>query len=180
MQEYFMAQMGVNLFSLIELGIFVGKSYRKYHEFLLHHCVTIILILFATLSNQFAAGIIVIFIHNASDIFSSGARAYLETKFARSSLLAIFFVAMLGSWVFMRLYVYPSCVLQQLMAQMPSPDDYWYVMRFEYGVYMSLNWVLVGMHCFWIYFMLKFAVKNAKGGKLENVHEAATPGRKTN
>ncbi len=77
---------------------------------------------------------------------------------------------MLGSWVFMRLYVYPSCVLTQMMAQIPKPDDYWFVMRFEYIAYLAMNWVLVGMHCFWIYYMLKFAVKNAKGGKLENTH----------
>lgn len=38
--------------------------------------------------------------------------------------------------------------------------------------------VLVGMHLFWIYFILEFAYKKVKKGNVENTHEAATPAKK--
>lgn len=38
--------------------------------------------------------------------------------------------------------------------------------------------VLVGMHLFWIYFILEFAYKKVKKGTMENTHEAATPAKK--
>lgn len=41
-----------------------------------------------------------------------------------------------------------------------------------------MAYVLVGMHLFWIYFILEFAYKKVKKGNVENTHEAATPAKK--
>jgi ceramide synthetase len=174
-----MVQMGIHLFSLFELVFIIGKSYRKYHEFLLHHCVTIILILFSMMSNQIAAGVIIIIVHDASDIFSSFGRGYLETRFLHPVVMVGSFITMLFSWVYLRTVVYPFCILAQVWANSPLPDDHWFIINFEYKALLLMASVLVGMHAFWIYFILEFAFKKAKGGKVENTHEAATPGKKS-
>jgi hypothetical protein len=153
----------------------IGSSYRKYHEFLLHHCITITLILFSMFSNQIAAGVIIIIVHDASDIFSSFARGYIETRFRNKLTMAIAYLTMLFSWVYLRAVVYPFCILAEVWGHVPRPEDHWYIINFEYRALVSMASILVGMHLFWIYFIIAFAVKKAD----VNTHEAATPAKKS-
>jgi hypothetical protein len=63
-------------------------------------------------SNQIAAGVIIIIIHDTSDIFSSFCRGYIETKFRNKLTMVIGFLTMLFSWVYLRAIVYPFCILR--------------------------------------------------------------------
>lgn len=92
--------------------------------------MTIILIIFSMMSNQIAAGVIIIIVHDASDIFSSGGRGYLETKYINTFLMIFFFVTMLVSWVYFRAIVYPACILTEVWAHSPLPTDIWHVINF--------------------------------------------------
>jgi predicted transposase YdaD len=49
---------------------------RKYYEWMLHHFMAASLILFSMMCNEIAAGVMVLIIHDASDIFMAGSRAY--------------------------------------------------------------------------------------------------------
>jgi hypothetical protein len=131
------------------------------------------------MSNQIAAGVIIIIIHDASDIFSSFGRGYLETRFLNPFVMVFSFITMLFSWVYLRTVVYPFCILAQVWAHAPKPTDDWYMINFEYKSLLIMATVLVGMHAFWIYFIIAFALKKKKSGKVENTHEAATPGKKS-
>lgn len=92
--------------------------------------MTIILIIFSMMSNQIAAGVIIIIVHDASDIFSSGGRGYLETKYLNTFLMIFFFVTMLVSWVYFRAIVYPICILTEVWAHSPLSTDIWHVINF--------------------------------------------------
>ncbi len=82
------------------------------------------------MSNQIAAGVIIIIVHDVSDIFSSAARGFVETK-GRDSIVMIFlFVGVLISWVYMRTIIYPFCILAQVWANIPKPTDIWYIINF--------------------------------------------------
>lgn len=173
-----MVQLGIHFFSLFELIFIIGKSYRKYHEFLLHHCVTIVLIIFSMMSNQITAGVIIIIVHDISDISSSAARGYVETKNRNTILMVFMFIVVLFSWVYLRTIIYPFCILAQVWANIPKPTDIWYIISFEYKFLLGMATVLVFMHAFWIYFILEFAYKKVKKGKVVNPHEEATPAKK--
>ena len=85
-----MVQFGIHLFKIYELLFIYGPNSRKFYEWLLHHFVAVILILFSLLSNQITAGIVILIIHDASDIFSSLGRGYMETKFTNTiGLIAV-------------------------------------------------------------------------------------------
>jgi ceramide synthetase len=54
---------------------------RKYHEFLLHHCVAVSLIILSMLSNETAVGAVVLITHDLSDILAAFSRGFVETKY---------------------------------------------------------------------------------------------------
>ncbi len=82
------------------------------------------------MSNQITAGVIIIIIHDFSDIFSSVARAFFETKWRDSILLGFMYLGFLASWVYMRTVIYPFCILAQVWANTPKPTDIWYAINF--------------------------------------------------
>jgi len=67
--------------------------------------------MFSLLTNQIAVGIVILIIHDASDIFSSCGRAYMETKFTSTIGLVLGFFGILVSWVYLRTVVYPFCIV---------------------------------------------------------------------
>lgn len=97
---------------------------------MLHHCVTVTLILFSMMSNQVAAGVIIVIVHDASSVFSSGGRAYLESKFvSRLGMQATFFF-MIASWTYLRSIVFPFCLLAQTWANRPLQDSFYSIINF--------------------------------------------------
>lgn len=77
MEIFILVQLGFHLFSLFELMFIIGRSYPKYYESMLHHCITVTLIVFSTMSNWVTVGITIMVVHDTSSVFSSGGRAYL-------------------------------------------------------------------------------------------------------
>jgi ceramide synthetase len=129
------------------------------------------LIFFSLLSNQVAMGLVVLIVHDASDTFSALARAYIETKNVNNLLVVIKFVLMLGSWIYMRLIVYPFCLVKYTYLNTPSPTDMWYSIKYEHTTIVVMAALLIGMHAFWIYYMVLFGIKHMKKGRIENPHE---------
>ena len=157
-----MVQFGIHLFKIYELLFIYGPNSRKFYEWLLHHFVAVILILFSLLSNQITAGIVILIIHDASDIFSSLGRGYMETKFTNTIGLMIGFFAILISSLYLRTIVYPFWVVREIYLNIPGQDDDWYTIKFEYVFTFVMTTVLLGMHVFWIYFLVLFGLKKIK------------------
>ena len=118
--------------------------------------------MFSLLTNQIAVGIVILIIHDASDIFSSCGRAYMETKFTSTIGLVLGFFGILVSWVYLRTVVYPFCIVSQIYNNIPSVNDDWYAIKFEYVCIFTMTAVLLGMHIFWIYFLVIFGIKKVK------------------
>lgn len=58
-----------------------------------------------------------------------------------------------------------------MIKKIPNPGDDWYVISLQYKIVILLSYVLIGMHLFWIYFMMKLGIRAAIGEKLVNPHE---------
>ena len=78
---------------------------------------------------------------------------------------------MLGSWVYMRLVIYPFCLVKYTYYKTPLPTDMWYSIKYEHMTIVVMAILLIGMHAFWIYFMVFFGIKSLKKGRRENPHE---------
>ncbi len=109
---FYMVQLGIHFFSMIEIVTIRRKTDRKYYEFLLHHFMATTLILFSLLTNNVAVGTIILFLHNFSDVTAAFVRALVETKFNSILVDAIFWVLAVINWSYMRTIVFPFCVIR--------------------------------------------------------------------
>ena len=153
-----MFHLGVHSFSVFEL-IFVrrGKE-RKYYEWMLHHSVAATLILFSMMINEITVGVMILIIHDASDIFLAGGRFYSEAYFKKFNIITYLVMASLFVvWIYLRIIFYPFCLLSNVYINKPLPTDEWYMIKNEYMYLFVTSSLLVGMHIYWTTFLIKSA-----------------------
>ena len=171
MEMYFNIQLGVHLFSVFEMIVIKRKKERKYYEFLLHHFMAASLILFSMMSNQITVGVSILVIHDASDILLAGGRALLDMRFATEVIKAVGLVGCMCTWIYMRIIVFPFCMIANVYANRPTPQDEWYIISFEHDYLLFQLIVLECMHIFWTYMLVKMGVKAAAGEVIYNCHD---------
>lgn len=166
-----MIQLGVHLFSVFEMIVIKRKTERKFYEYLLHHFVAATLILFSMMCNEITAGSMILIIHDMSDILIAFGRAFIETKFESKMRTLSVYIGMTIIWIYLRIIVFPFCLLANVYANKPTPQDEWYLISFEYSYLLVMAFVLYGMHLFWTYFLIKLGWRSASGKNFVNVHE---------
>jgi len=104
---FYMNCMGFFFFELVWHVACEDWNKGDFLEMLLHHFVTIYLMLFSFLGNLFI-GAPVLLIHNSSDICISLCRAINETKY--NKIGGHIFIVGVAIWVYMRCWVFPQLV----------------------------------------------------------------------
>ena len=125
-----MIQLGIHFFSLFEMIIIKRKTELKFYEYVLHHSVAVSLILFSSMSNQITSGAMTLIVHDASDILMAFTRFYIETTKANKFTSNILFVLMTLVWIWMRIIVFPFCILANVYNNRPTGGDSWYMISF--------------------------------------------------
>jgi hypothetical protein len=171
LEMYFMIQLGIHTFSLFEMIVIKRKTELKFYELVLHHSVAASLILFSTMSNQIAAGTMTLIVHDASDILMAFARFFIETVWAKKALSNMVYIATTLVWIWMRIIVFPFCLLSNVYMNRPRPGDEWYMIWFEYNYLLTMAIVLYGMHLFWTFLIIKTGLKSAGKKEIVNVHD---------
>jgi len=171
-----MIQLGVHVLSVFEMVVIKRKSERKYYEYLLHHFLAASLILFSMTCNEIIAGTIILIVHDSSDIFIALSRAIFDIELPFKSLVSIpmVFVAVL-TWIYMRIIVFPFCLLANVYINKPTIHDDWHMIYYPYMYLLLMAFVLFAMHIYWTYFILKSVVKSLVKGDTINVHEKPKP-----
>lgn len=114
----------------------------------------------------------ILIVHDASDIMIAFGRSFVETKYAtKNYVIVLIYIAMTSIWIFMRILVFPFCLLANVYANKPTPKDEWHQISFEYNYLLTMAFVLYGMHIFWTYFIIMIGVRSSSGKAIENVHE---------
>jgi ceramide synthetase len=107
------------MFSVFELVV-IKKREAKYYEWMLHHFMAASLILFSMMCNEITAGVMILIIHDASDIFVAGGRVYIEAHITKNKAVTGFIVFMLFlTWVYLRIVVFPFCLLANVYINKP-------------------------------------------------------------
>lgn len=177
MAMYFMVQLGVHAFSVFELIAIKGLKEHKFYETLLHHCIAVNLILFSMMSNQIAAGLIIVIIHDMSDILLACLRAYIETKFSKKLMLILpLGFCMFFNWFYLRIVVFPFCLLSNVFINKPTEKDEWFMIYWEYVYLLTMAFVLYGLHLYWTYYMIKSVWKSVLKKETINQHERIKQG----
>ena len=160
------------MFSIFELILVRRGKERKYYEWMMHHSVASSLILFSMMCNEIAAGVMILIIHDASDIFLAGGRFYFEAHFKKNNFVTMVVIALLfGAWIYMRLIVFPFCLLANVYINQPLPSDEWYIIRHEYLYLFLMGASLVGMHIYWTFYMIKSAYSSLIKKQVVNTYD---------
>jgi len=126
---------------------------------LLHHVTTFALFLFANLSNIAPVGILILFVHDASDFlraldqFSSDIKNWYIWK---TMLLSINVIKLIG-WVYFRIIVFPLCINQSIYDALPWNESFSVFVPLLFIVF--LNFMIFSMHVFWLYLMVRVGRK---------------------
>jgi len=149
---FYQMQFGWHFHTLIDHVVYKWKD-PKFWEMFLHHSVAVFLIFFSYLSNQVPVGLLVLITHDPSDIGLCGSRYYNDMKGKKMPLLIAIYIGFVLSWIFLRLFVFPKCVVGQAFISLFNyPQDLMYPVYLYMILMMS---ALVILHFYWFTFVMR-------------------------
>ena len=125
-----------------------------------HHFCTIILLVFSLYNHFDSIGSIIIFLHNASDIFVYFGRTLLYTK-APNFLKKLFSVCLLISFVYCRLFVYGRLIYEFFIYAT------WETFYLKNAFQIALLSLYI-LHCTWTYKLIRIAYNSIVKAKFND------------
>jgi len=163
---YYMVQFGFHLESLVSHTF--SKPRSDYMEMMLHHIVTLLLIFLSYMSNYSTPGVIILFLHDWSDILVSVVKAIVDLK-TPSWLIGGVFTTLMVSWAYTRLYVFPFEVIRVCcFGAYHSPN----MTQNSLILQTSMLLILLVLHIYWFaifcQILYHFAAKKKKQDMMSN------------
>eukprot|EP00742_Colponemidia_sp_Colp-10_P020702 GILJ01024172.1.p1 GENE.GILJ01024172.1~~GILJ01024172.1.p1 ORF type:complete len:286 (+),score=31.94 GILJ01024172.1:69-860(+) len=148
----------IGFFAAELIAIFVEARRSDFREYLIHHSVTLYLLIFSFISFEHVPGGYVILLHDMSDIFLCASKMshYART---RPSVTNVFFGLFVSSFIFLRLYCLPH---QTTMFLTLLPTIQYATINFWIMIFFLQ--VLQCLHIFWGVLIVRMIVKLATGG----------------
>jgi len=161
---YMMIAMGYHLYSLIAHCI--GPSRPDFVEFLLHHIITLLLIMCGHFLNFIPIAGMISLVHDAADVFVYLARVFVDTVYDKISL--VFYVGLMIVFAYGRLYVFPVHLISNTIYFNDKTADA--IPGFHFmGVILHL---LLALHIYWYFLLANIGYKYAIGAGAQDIHES--------
>jgi len=161
---FYQIQFGWHFHTLIDHIVYKWRD-PKFWEMFLHHSVAVFLIFFSYLSNQVPVGILVLLTHDPSDIGLCWSRYHNDIKGKRKSLLIMIYLLFVFSWMYLRLFVFPKCVVGQALVTLWNYQE---DLMFPVYVYMIIMMsVLVVLHIYWFTYIIRILIIGVSSTKKE-------------
>ena len=106
LKEMYCIQLGTHLYSFLH-QIIMRRKDKKFFEYVLHHGVALLLILYSYCTNFINTGSIVLLTHDVSDILIVLARGYGDFSFKNKKMLNAIYITAFSIWCYSRLYAFP-------------------------------------------------------------------------
>ena len=148
--------------SLIYLFL-IGLKRNDRNEMLIHHLVTIFIILLSWYAKFIYIGIVVMFLHNISDISTYAIKVLIDTDC--NNLTIILFIAVLLTWGWTRLYVLPN-IIRQIYINVPS-----LIGRSNTNIFIVLLGTLFCLHIYWYGLVLNMGYVKLKKNIIEDTYQ---------
>lgn len=140
---YYLMGISYVLTDLIWL-LFFYEAQTDFALMLLHHVLTISLILFSYLTNLSSVGVVVLYLHDFSDVFCYFCRTTLNLEIPKA-LRVIPAIMLFLNWIYVRLYVFGKCIyLLGNFSTSKHPSNIHLIVLWYFLV------ILFFMHAFWI------------------------------
>lgn len=139
--------------------LFMDEKRKDFVAMLIHHFLTLVLLIVSYGTRFHKVGILVLFVHDATDILLefSKCNIYLKNRGGKfysvhENISNIGFVAFLSAWYLFRLYWFPLKVLYT--SGVISAHRTMLKGAKLYGFFNSLLWILLCLDIYWFYFIL--------------------------
>ncbi|KAJ3618383.1 hypothetical protein MTP99_006383 [Tenebrio molitor] len=144
------------------IGQFVVDVKRKdFWQMFVHHLATILLMCFSWLAGVFRLGCLVLMVHDCADVFLEAAKVakYADYHATCTAIFCFFTVV----WVVTRLGIFPFWIIKHTLTDaMKIVPDFP-----AYYTFNGLLLLLLALHCFWTYLILKVVAKVLGEGQVE-------------
>lgn len=127
---------------------------------LLHHFVTVALIVFSYMLNYIGTAVTVIFLHDVSDLPLVFTKIFSETRLMKVSLPS--FLVSVVTWLCLRLLYYPYIIY--LVYSLYQGEE-----KFCHGVVVFFLSILVVLHYFWFYMFIQILLYYKKKGDGDDI-----------
>lgn len=141
---------------------FLETRRKDFYQMFVHHIISICLIIFSFTCNFVRIGSLIILIHDIADIplHMSKMLIYLKWKKLCDAVFALFSIV----WIVTRCGIFPLYIVANTLFYATSIVP----MHPVYYIFNMLLCMLVLLHFFWTYFILRMIVSNAVTGKIED------------
>lgn len=156
--NFYLANIGFRVYDTVDYFI-----YRFYDidssEKLVHHFLTLVLVLGSYSINYFPIGCVVLVLHDFSDFFIGMARSGMELS--GSIMTLVFYFFFLSSWIWFRIYFFAFIVLPAFYSEAFKSGNefvlkgFWPIFSFLCG--------LQALHVFWAYLIILGGYKRLRG-----------------
>lgn len=140
---------------------FFDVKRKDFWQMFVHHIATIVLMSFSWITNLHRIGSLVLVTHDCADIFLEAAKMAKYSGYQKvcDVIFAIFTVL----WIVTRLGVYPFWIIYSTSIEAPNIVP----MFPAYYIFNGLLILLLILHVFWTYLILKIAYKALNAGQME-------------
>nr|AET50846.1 hypothetical protein [Eimeria tenella] len=161
---YFYVAFGHHLASLI----YILKSpwLPDFFDRLLPCAAALCLIYFSYISNFLRVGVVILFCHDISDIFTCGCKAFVDTPYHKVTIGL--FVLLTVCWFYFRLYTFPSAALFPIYKAIKTRPDHSETEGSSYFIFILLTLSL--MNIYWFVLMVKMFVHFILSGQMRDLH----------
>lgn len=151
--------------------IFIEVRRKDWLESMAHHLVTLFLLYYALYANFARVGIIVMLLHDVSDIFLEAAK--LARYGGKQDLALGLFVTFTISWFILRLILYPQVIVHNCLTKPVSMIAMPYNINPQphYSLCGCLFLILLFLHIYWTYFIVMVIVRQLRSGDVADVRE---------
>jgi hypothetical protein len=171
---YYIIETGFYWSLLISTFLFdVRRS--DFWQMMLHHGVTIVLLSLSFTVNYVRMGTLILFVHDSADILLELGKLF---RYAGWDLpLNVVFVAFFIVWVVTRLIYFPIWIIHSVFVTAPEmiqKDFKWlHVLQRPIvpRVFLAMLIILLILHVFWTYLLVKIAWKSSRGGNVDDIRE---------
>lgn len=136
-----------------------------------HHIVTSGLLIYSYAVNFTRVGVVVLLIHDISDIFLELAKLCNYSKRENQSM--VWFAVFLISWIVLRVVIFPAFVIRSTLFEPVTlvavnlgiePRPHW-------EIFNGLLLVLFVLHIYWTYLIFMVLVNRMRSGKGRDIRE---------
>lgn len=156
----FMVSLGYHLHSTIYHCFFVERR-GDFGEMLLHHSLTLWLMVLSYIDGHHRIGLLIVFLNDASDIFVYLTKCLGDTVFFKTSIVS--YAGLLLSYGYFRLIVFPASLLPSLLHE----SNFSPVGRY---LYIGFLCCLTLLHAHWFILLVKIGLNLVRTGKRHDLH----------